>query len=218
MKNLKTIILITLLFVTSVQAQWRPRLEILDDWALVATNTVREGTTQDIGLWQSATLYISHAMGTDTSHTGTGIVIQTSPADSGDDTWFTQGSFTLGVGTASSTVLDVTPNAGSTTVLVNYTTTLMEADVVKSIFLLGSPTVTDSELLTLVSHSADTSITVLDGLALAPGASSTVWDFAETVVYELPIQTNRVRVLYDTTNDPDGAWVYTYAAIFGISP
>lgn len=202
----------------TVQAQSRQTSKVLDVWANIGTNTVREGTTQSINSWQTTTLYIAHAMGTKTAHGGTDIYIQMSPLDTGDDTWFTQGSFTLGVGTASSTILDVTPSVGSTTILLGTTTTRMEADNLKYLLLLDSGTVSDSQLLNLVSHSADTSITILDGLTSAPSASSTVWDFAEAIVYTLPRWGNRVRVVYDNTSDPSGADVYTYSAIFGNRP
>ena len=226
MKNLKLkTLLIVLAFATCLQAQFRPRLTVLDEWAVTATNTVREGTIADVGQWQSTVLYIAMAVGNTTAHTdGTIVHIQTSPLDSGDDAWFEQASYTMGKGiTGSSTTLDITPNAGSSTILINSATNQigrLDDDGVRYVFVEDSTTVANSGIYTLVSHTtgAATSVTLLDGLAYAPGSSSTIWDWAETYVYTLATQTNRVRVVYDNTYDPDGAIIYTYSAIFGISP
>jgi hypothetical protein len=226
MKNLKVILLCVFLLASLAQAQYRPQLTILDDWELIAQNDVREGTIQDIGLWESATLYISIAVASNTTeHTeGTVFHIQTSPLDSTDEMWLEQASYTMGVAiTGSNTVLDVTPNSGSTTILINNSATntlgRFNDDGTRFIFLQGS-TVTNSEICTLVSHStgAATSVTILDGLTNTPGASSTLWDWADTQVHELPKHTNRVRVVHDNSYDSDGAPVYTYVAIFGIRP
>ena len=224
MKTVK--LLLILIFASGLQAQNRSRSVILDDWALIAQNAVREGTVQNITTWQSTTLYIAMAVANTTAHTdGTLFHIQISPVDSGDDTWLTLASNTMGIGiTGSSTILDTTPNAASTTIRINIDSAdkfgRFDDDGIRHIFLLGSPTVANSEICTLTAHAigAASSVTILDPLTNTIGASSTFWDFAETYVYELPRQANRVRVVHDNTYDPDGAIVYTYTAIFGQRP
>lgn len=226
MKNVKMCLLIIVVLASCLQAQSRPWSVVLDDWALLGTNTIREGTVQSISTWQSTTLYISMAVASTTAHTdGTVFHIQISPRDSGDETWMEQASYTMGKGiTGSSTILDTTPNAGSTTILINNTTTAtmgrLDDDGMRYIFMLDSSTVANSEICLLSAHTtgAATSVTILDGLTNTPGASSTIWDWAETYIYELPKQANRVRVIADNTYDPDGSIIYTYCAIFGQRP
>jgi hypothetical protein len=222
----KLIVLIMMLISSVAQSQIIPQLVVVDDWALVGTNTVREGTAQSVSTWQNTTVCISMAVGSTTAHTnGTVFHIQTSPVDTGDEMWMEQASYTMGAGiTGTPTILNTTPNSGSTTILVPLlgigTWGRFDDNGIQYIFMQGSPTVANSELCTLVSHTtgAASSVTILDGLTNTPGASSTVWDWADTYIYELPKQTNRVRVLHDNTYDPDGSTVYTYVALYGIKP
>ena len=161
------------------------------------------------------------AVASTTVHTdGTVFHIQISPRDSGDETWMEQASYTMGKGiTGSSTTMSAIPNAASLTITTSGSNTgRFDDDGIRTIFVLGSPTVANSELCTLVSHVANTSITILDALTNTPGTSTVFWDWAETYIYELPKQANRVRVLVDNTYDPDGSPIYTYCAIFGQRP
>lgn len=221
MKNLRTKLLLALILCVPCYGQ-RISSVVLDDWALIAQNAVREGATQEIINWQSTTVYISCAIGSTTPHTGTKIIVQISPVDSGDEAWHTYTEFTGTTGTATTAVMTVVPNTASKTILANYTSTdgLFDDDEVRTIFLLGSPTVADSELCTLVSHisGAASSVTVIDALANVPGASSTFYDIAETYIVEIPEYANRLRILYDNTHDSNGSSAYTYCTVYGVRP
>jgi len=221
----KAMLLIILLL--SAQLQASPKTTVLDDWQRIASNTVIEGATISIAEWDNAEIYIACIQATSTTHTGTVFNVQISPSESGDETWFTHGSWTafqsqtVGSLTLVSSAT-ITTVAGSSTLIVNtgslpWPWGKFDDDGVRTIFLLGSPTVANSELCTLVSHSAGaaTSVTILDGLMNTPGMSSTLWDTVETLVYSLPEHTNRVRVIHDNSYDSDGATIYTYTCIFG---
>lgn len=223
MKKLIMILLVIFVCASCLQAQRLPG-GALDEWALIARNAVREGTTQNITNWQDTTLYISCAVtqtniASATAHTGTKMKVQISPLDSGDETWMTYLDFTGPTGTASSTTMSGLPNAASLTITVSGSITgLFDDDETRTIFLLGSPTVANSELCTLVSHATNTSITILDALTNTPGTNTIFWDIVETYVVELPKYANRVRILYDNTYDGDGSIVYTYSTIYGVKP
>ena len=222
MKIVKMCLLIIVVLASSLHAQTRPQSVVLDDWALIAQNAVREGATQSISTWQSTTLYISCANGSTTTHTGTKMIVQISPVDSGDEAWETHIEFIGPTGTALEAVQVVVPNATATTILASYASTagLYDDDGVRAIFLLGSPTVTDSELCTLISHvsSSASSVTILDPLTNTPGASSTWYDIAETYIIEIPEYANRLRIIYDNTYDSNGSTAYTYCAVYGVRP
>ena len=225
MSKVKVMLWIVLVLSSCAQAQIAKCI-VLDEWALVGTNTIRKGTVGEISQWRNGVIYIAMVIGSTTAHTqGTVFHIQTSPVDSGNDAWFDQASYTMGQGiTATRTLLDITPNAGSRTIRINLTEVdnwgRFNDDGIRPIFILGSVTVANSEILTLQSHTvgAASSVTIVDGLLNTPAASSTIWDWAGTYIYELPERTNRVRVLADNTYDPDGAIIYTYTALYGVRP
>jgi hypothetical protein len=189
----------------------------LDEWESVAQNAVREGTEQNINMWDNVTVYISCALNSGTAHTGTEILVQVSPADSGDEMWITQASMTTMIGTASSTVMSYPANAASLTFAVSTLPGNFTADGVRTIFLLGSPTIANSELCTLVSHisGAASSVTVMDALTNTVGGSSTFYNITSLHVVEIPPQMNRLRIVYDNTFDSNGATCWTYSAITG---
>ncbi|KKK93293.1 hypothetical protein LCGC14_2694330 [marine sediment metagenome] len=195
---------------------------VLDDWELIAQNAVRKGAEQNITTWQSTTLHIACGVTAATAHTGTKVSVQVSGVDSGDDAWYTLTEFIGPTGTATPTTLTTIPNAGSSTILVPLlgigTWGRFDDDGIRPIFVLGSPTVANSEIHTLVSHTvgAASSVTILDGLANLPGTSTVIWDLAETYIVELPKHNNRVRVVYDNTNDSDGSTVYMRTSIYGV--
>ena len=222
MKNLRTKLLLALILCVPCYGQTRPQVKVLDDWALIAQNAVREGATHEISNWQSTTVHISCAIGSLTPHTGTKIIVQISPVDSGDEAWLNHLEFLGPVGTATTAVMTVVPNTASKTILAHYASTagLFDDDGVRTIFLLGSPTVANSELCTLVSHvsGAASSVTVIDALANTPGASSTWYDIAETYIIEIPEHNNRLRIIYDNTYDSNGSSAYTYCTLYGVKP
>lgn len=218
MKNLRTklVCLLVLAICVPCYAQ-RITTVVLDDWEAIAQNAAREGTTYDIKNFASTTVFVSLALNAGTAHTGTKVFIQTSPMDSGDETWITQASLTTMVGTGSSTVMGFPVNAASKTIAVDTLPGSFILEGLRTIFLLGSPTVADSELCTLISHvsSAASSVTILDALTNTAGGSSTFYNLTSIAVVEIPQPTNRIRVLYDNTYDANGATCWSYSALFG---
>lgn len=179
----------------------------VDEWLAIPQNTVREGATADISANYSTTLHIDLALTSATAHTGTKIEIHVSSSDAGDEDWTTLTEITSIQGTANPEALAGAEAQGQT-VLEVADTTGYEADEARWIFILDD-TVADSELAYLVSHQGTPSVTVLNGITNAHTAADTLYNIARTHTVDLPINIQRVRVVYDNTFDSNGSQVHT---------
>lgn len=180
----------------------------LDEWAKVAQNAVREGAEIDLSGVYAAALHIDIALSNATAHTGSLIIIQISSNATGDEDWTTFLVFVGPTGTANLELLSGAEAIGQT-VLEVASTTGYEADGVLWVFLEDVGIVADSEMLLMVSHAANVSITVQDGLTVAKDASDQLSNIAKNYVIELPMTAQRARVIYDNTYDSDGATIHT---------
>ena len=188
----------------------------VDVWAEVAQNAVREGTTTDISDSYSTIVYIQWALTSATAHTGTKIDVQISSNTSGNDDWVTFWSSIVGIGTADPESLGGAESGGATLIEVASTVGLYDDDETRWIFIEDNVVAT-SELVYLVSHVGNTSITIQDGLANAHDASDILYDIAGTLTVELPLAAQRVRVMYDNTYDSDGATCHTHSDIVKVT-
>ncbi len=193
-----------------VYSQTTKTVALVDEWAEVAQNAVREGTTVSIATGYDAILHINIALSTETAHTGTKIEIQISSTTSGDEAWTTLTSFIGPTGTANSEVTSGTETPGST-VIECASTTGYVADETRWIFFEHT-TPANSELALLVSAVTNTSVTLQDGITNDQTAG-TMFNIAQSYVINLPFSTNRVRIIYDNTFDVDGSTVHTHARI-----
>lgn len=180
----------------------------LDEWAEVAQNAVREGAEVDLSGVYAAALHIDIALSNATVHTGSLIIIQISSNTTGDEDWTTLLVFVGPTGTANLETLSGAEAIGQT-VLEVASTTGYEADGVLWVFLEDVGIVADSEMLLMVSHVANVSITVQDGLTVAKDPSDQLSNIAKNYVIELPMTAQRARVIYDNTYDSDGATIHT---------
>lgn len=185
----------------------------VDEWAEVAQNAVRKGATTDVSGCYSAALHIDVALSSETAHTGSKIEVQVSSNTSGNEDWSTLTEFIGPTGTANSENPSGSEAAGQTVIEVASTTGLYDDDETRWIFIEDTGTVADSEMCLLVSHVADTSITIQDGLTNAKDTSDVIFDIADTYVIDIPIWANRVSVIYDNTYDSDGATIHTRCRI-----
>jgi hypothetical protein len=187
-----------------------------DEWAEVAQNAVREGATTTISDAYVTTLYIDYALTSATAHTGTKISVQVSSNTSGDEDWSTFMSFLTLTGTTNVEALGGSEAAAQTVLEVASTTGLYDDDETRWIFIEDN-TVANSEMCLLVSHVANTSVTVQDGITNAHDTSDILNDIADRVVVSIPLGYSRVRVIYDNTYDSDGATCHTHCAIVEVT-
>ena len=183
-----------------------------DEWAPVAANTIREGTTITLNASYASVLHISCALTTTAvAQTGPKIIIQGSGNSTGDEDWFEITSFSGPVGTPLVVALAGTEAIGSTVLEVAATTGLFDDDGVRNILILDD-TVADSELCTLVSHVAATSVTIQDPTTNAHTVADSICDMVSTWTISIPFGVYRVRVIYDNTYDAD-AGIHTYCRV-----
>lgn len=211
----KLLILSVFLFVGNLYSQSTKTVAAVDEWAEVAQNAVREGAATSIATGYSATLHIDVAISSVTAHTGTRIRIQISSETSGDEGWsdLHTAKFLGPTGTAVSLTPSGSEAAGQTVIETAATSGDYEADETRWVFFEDVGTVADSELMLLVSHVANTSITVQDGITNAKDTADRVYSIAKRYAVKLPFATNRVRVIYDNTFDVDGSTVHTHTRI-----
>lgn len=205
-------ILAFLLIAGQAEAALTKTQAAVDEWASVAQNAVREGATTDISGNYTTVLHIDMALTSATAHTGTKIEVQVSSNDTGDEDWTTLTSLIGPDGTANPEALGGSEAAGQTVLEVASTTGLYDDDETRWIFILDD-TIADSEMCYLVSHVADTSVTVQDGTTNAHDASDTLYDIAQNYTVTVPIEYERVRVMIDNTYDSNGSTVATKTRI-----
>lgn len=175
------------------------------DWTAVAQNAVGESGTIDISDSFSTVLYIEYSLTSATAHTGTKFEVQVSRATSGDEDWVVLTSFTSKTGTPNTEAFGASESAAATVLEVANTTGYV-ADETIQIYAKDN-SIAASELMLLVSHVTDTSVTVQDGITNAHDTSDAMWNIADSTVVELPFAANRVRVIVDNTFDSDGATI-----------
>ncbi len=184
----------------------------VDEWANVAQNTVREGAAVDVSGLDGAILHIDMALTAAVAHTGAKIAVQISSNPSGDEDWTTLTEFIGPKGTANTEPITNNPLAATSTTATCVSTTGYDADETRFIYIKDG-TIANSELVLLVSHSAGTSVTWLDGTTNEHAQTTPMWNIAKTYAVEIPWGTNRVRVIIDNTFDADGAAVDTKTRI-----
>lgn len=209
----RLIFMLILLFGSIVQGALTKSVAAVDEWLEVAQNAVREGATTDVTGCYAATLHISYALTSETAHTGTKIEIHLSSNASGDENWTTFRTFVTKTGTPNAEPQTENPLAvGQTTIDCASTLGLYDDDQTRWIFIEDG-TVANSEIMHLVSHVANTSVTVMDGTTIEHAQNVNMFDIADVISIELPITANRVRVVYDNTYDSDGATCHTLCRI-----
>jgi hypothetical protein len=184
---------------------------LVDEWAEINQNAVREGATTTISAIYQTRLYIDIAISSTAAHTGTKCEVQVSANTSGDEDWYTFIEFIGPAGTSNLESLSGAEAAGQT-VLEVASTTGYQDDGIRWIFLEDN-VVANSEMCKLVSHEGTPSVTVLDGITNPHDASDQLCNIAQNYVVDVPFGYVRVRILYDNTYDVDGATVHTKSMI-----
>lgn len=205
MKRILLVVLLTLLLCLPAWAITKSSA-VVDEWAAVAENTLREGAATTISTSVQTTVTVSVvATGADAGE-GMYITIQTSMKSSGDDDWTTMsgGKILVLIGTANLETITNNPAAIGTLVFTVADDAGYEAAAMLLVFIEDQDDVEDSELMYVVSTSTDTSITVLDGTTTAHANTAVLSNLAYKQTFAIPSTAHRVRVIYDNTFDDDG--------------
>lgn len=180
---------------------------VLDACQEIAQNVIVEGIIASVSDLYGAALTISWALSNATAHTGTKIRIEQSPRASGDEAWGLLQELIVGVGTTNLEVITNNPAAVAETVITCASTT--GYSVGSTIFLEDVSTFANSEWGEIKAMSANTSVTLVDGITRQHAVNS-ILNSVAGVTPPIPIpveEVQRVRVLYDNTYDADGATV-----------
>ena len=183
----------------------------LDDWSEQAQNSVGESSVFDVSGAFGASIHIQHALGSDgTAHTGGVFYIQGRSNSSGDEDWHTIVPYPMITGTPNIEAFTATEPASETVIAVASTTGLYDDDGMRWIFVEDNTTAS-SEICLAVSHSANTSVTILDGLTNEHTTADNLFDIADSRTIIINLIENPVddlRVVVDNTVDSDGSSVY----------
>ena len=203
--------------VSIVEAAISKSSQELDAWAEVAEDDMRTGTPQSIATAAAATVTVSWSNSHEDAGEGFYIYIQVSASTSGDLDWTTLpgGKVLAGVGDADLETITNNPAAVDTTVFTVASTAGFEGDGIQYIFIEDVADVTKSEIMMLKDHSADTSVTVVDGSTYEHANSAVLSNLAGKQIFSIPVTYRRVRVLYDNTVDADGTapTIHTHATL-----
>lgn len=196
-----------LFFASSSQAALTKSVSSVDGWTAIAQNDLVEGATTDISANYQTALYIDAALTSTTATTnGLKVIVEVSSATSGDANWHELTSFGMLAGlTAATENLTNNPAGVGTTVFTCADTTgfVTEGDLI----YIKDSTEANSELFRLDTFSTNVSVTALDGSTNSHVQNTPMWNKAASVTVNIPDSANRVRIVYDNTQDAAGSTV-----------
>ncbi|KKM16549.1 hypothetical protein LCGC14_1684720 [marine sediment metagenome] len=206
MKKLMVVLMLLFGCAYSVHAAVSKTSAVVDEWAAVAENTIRDGAATTISDSAVTTVTVSVAATGADAGEGMYIIIQTSMKASGDDDWTTMsgGKILVLVGTANLETITNNPAAIGTTVFTVADDAGYELAGMLLIFIEDQDDVTDSELMYAVSTVTDTSITVLSPSTTAHANTAVLSNLVYKQTFSVPSTAHRVKVVYDNTFDDDG--------------
>ena len=181
----------------------------VDEWASVTQNTTREGAVVDISAVYASALHIQMALDSATAHTGTEIIVQVSSNTTGDEDWEELMRWVGPTGTSvTENIVDNPLAAGSQAIALADTTGYTVNGEYR---FIKDGTIANSEIFfqkDMTPHNGGNgSVTAIDGTTNAHATATPIWSIAKTWAITIPIEFNRVRVVYDNTHDVDGSSV-----------
>jgi hypothetical protein len=200
---------------------------LLNDWASVANGEVVETTELDNSsvVVSSATLSMAvETVGILEECDGSRVVVQVSSGSSGDEDWSDLTEFYMPVTYAYSVcdkndpvdreLLDNNEAASATVIEIGDTTNGLYSRDETRWAIITDDTIANSEMIYIISHVVDTSITLLDGLTNAHDNSNDyVTEIGQTRTIYIPTVYKRARIIYDSTFDEDNGGVDTMVRI-----
>ncbi len=185
-------------------------VDTVDAWTSVAQNTIVEGATKDISACYQVTLHIDAgiSIGAVASVNGLKAIVQISSATSGDVNWTELTSFGLLAGiTAVSDAISNTLTAGEASVI---SVSALSGFTTEGVYLFIKDGASH-EIVLEKSYSA-TGISIVDnvtyghdvGTPIYNGGTGATQGAASMIAVNIPDTANRVRVIYDNTQDAAG--------------
>ena len=174
----------------------------ITDWTAVAQNTVVHSGELDCSLMAAGHLAIQAFLDTETAHTGTEFIVQTSSTTTGDEDWNEWTRFVGLIGTANTESITNNPlAAGGASITVAATA----GYTVGLLFAIEDATLINSELCMATAIVTDTSIAILDGVTNEHANTADLFNIALTQIVMLAPSVMRVRVVVNNGYDADGS-------------
>ena len=174
----------------------------ITDWTAVAQNTVVHSGELDCSLMAAGHLAIQAFLDTETAHTGTEFIVQTSSTTTGDEDWNEWTRFVGLIGTANTESITNNPlAAGGASITVAATA----GYTVGLLFAIEDATLINSELCMATAIVTDTSIAILDGVTNEHANTADLFNIAMTQTVMLAPSVMRVRVTINNGYDADGS-------------
>lgn len=169
----------------------------IDGCQEVAASTLHKGNEEAIAADFDGGLYIQLALTDETAHTGTDIIVQINRSDDPTNTdWVTLDNWTALIGTANQEALSGGGEGiGDTVIEVADTTAYVTNG--EYLFIEDTTTFADSEWVMQETYVVNTSITIVDGLAVAKDNADVFSNVAQCMFVQLPFSARQVRVIYN---------------------
>lgn len=179
--------------------------EAVDACQEIAQNAVLEGTTINVTGDLGGIVSVWWALSNATAHTGTRVKLQISQATSGDEDWADYRDVVVGVGTTNLEPVTNNPLAqGGTSITCDSTAGYTAGTWV----FIEDATAGNSEWVYVTAVTANTSLTILDGVTRQHANTAVLNSVAGCLSLMVPVEAARFRLVYDNTYDSDGATVF----------
>jgi len=203
MKKFLLILAIVLLAINQSYAALVKSVGVLDDWSTIPQNTLLVGATADVSA-NYQTLIAIDAIQTSKTLTTNGlkIIVQGSSTTSGDNNWYPIATFSMCAGTTS-TLMTLTnnPAAIGTTVF-----TGTPAGFAGGLQIgIKDGTLANNELRIVKSATANVSLTIETASTYAHISTTPIYNLAVSQIVNVPDSANRIKVIYDNTQDSAGS-------------
>jgi len=179
----------------------------LKDWTTIAQGGVLCTDVIDVSALHGSYLEIQAFLDTETAHTGTEVIIQGSSNKEGNEDWHDFLRDTILVGTANLEAITNNPLAVGVKVITCASTTgYTVADLPMPYRAIKDGV--NSELVLQTAVTANTNITVLDGVTNSHVATTPMSNIACSFPVFIPKEYMRVRVIFDNNFDSNGSTLY----------
>jgi hypothetical protein len=183
-------------------------VDTIDAWQAVAQNTVVEGATKDLSGCYQVTLHIDAALTTTTATTnGLKVIVQISSATTGDNNWTELTSFALLASlTATKASVANTLTAGEASVI---SVNALTGFTIEGIYVYIDDGA--SSEIVFEKGQSSTGISIVDNVVYGHASTTVLYTSnsggAATIAVNVPDTANRVRIIYDNTQDAAGSEV-----------
>ena len=165
----------------------------IDEWAVIAAATIREGVATAIPDDLQITVGITICKIEAVAHDGHAeVIVEVSHMTSGDEDWIELPGFEITAETASTTTLDAEAAAAATTVPLTATANFTTKG---DLYFIKNGTIANSEIVRNNGYADGVSITILDGLTNTQQNAVSIYTSVEQWPVKIPPEFRRFRVL-----------------------